>query len=136
MSQRRDELLKHDHEITERVFSAMAPQFSSAAGPSPAHVGRTRDVAEFWIDIGERKVDIRYWPLRGDDRRYLGTLETVQDVTAIRSSKASANCSTHRRNVGTVLRGGMSWLALPRVDPRRHNSRTGTCRAFRRISPR
>jgi DUF438 domain-containing protein len=42
-----------------------------------------RDVAEFWIDISERKVHVRYWPVRGEDGRYLGTLETVQDVTAI-----------------------------------------------------
>lgn len=42
-----------------------------------------RDGAEFWIDIGERKVHVRYWPVRGEDGRYLGTLETVQDVTAI-----------------------------------------------------
>jgi hypothetical protein len=42
-----------------------------------------RDVAEFWIDMNGRKVHIRYWPVRGDDGRYLGTLETVQDVAAI-----------------------------------------------------
>jgi hypothetical protein len=34
--------------------------------------------------MGGRKVHIRYWPVRGDDGRYLGTLETVQDVTSIR----------------------------------------------------
>jgi hypothetical protein len=45
----------------------------------------TRDVAEFWIDMGERKVHIRYWPVRSPDGRYLGTLETVQDVAAIRA---------------------------------------------------
>jgi hypothetical protein len=42
-------------------------------------------VAEFWIDIGERKVHIRYWPVRNAAGNYLGTLETVQDVTAIRA---------------------------------------------------
>jgi hypothetical protein len=43
-----------------------------------------RDVAEFWIDMNGRMVHIRYWPVRGSDGGYLGTLETVQDVTAIR----------------------------------------------------
>ena len=42
-----------------------------------------RDLAEFWIDMGGRKVHIRYCPVRSGDGRYLGTLETVQDVTAI-----------------------------------------------------
>jgi uncharacterized protein len=44
-----------------------------------------RDVAEFWIDMGNRKIHIRYWPVRSPQGRYLGTLEAVQDVTAIQS---------------------------------------------------
>jgi hypothetical protein len=43
----------------------------------------TRDVAEFWIDLGPRKVHIRYWPVRSPEGQYLGCMETVQDVTAI-----------------------------------------------------
>lgn len=43
----------------------------------------TRDVAEFWIDLGPRKVHIRYWPVRDPGGTYLGCMETVQDVTAI-----------------------------------------------------
>lgn len=42
-----------------------------------------REVAEFWIDMGPRKAHIRYWPVRARDGRYLGCLETVQDVTGI-----------------------------------------------------
>lgn len=42
-----------------------------------------REVAEFWIDMGPRKVHIRYWAVRDGAGRYLGCLETVQDVTAI-----------------------------------------------------
>ena len=44
-----------------------------------------RDVAEFWIDLGGKKVHIRYWPVRDTDGKYLGCLETVQDVTAIQA---------------------------------------------------
>lgn len=44
-----------------------------------------REVAEFWIDLGPKKVHIRYWPVRDPQGRYLGCLETVQDVTAIQS---------------------------------------------------
>ena len=43
-----------------------------------------RDVAEFWIRMGDRLVHIRYFPVRGRDGRYLGTLEVVQDVTDIK----------------------------------------------------
>lgn len=42
-----------------------------------------REVAEFWIDLGERKIHIRYFPVRSAAGEYLGTLETVQDITAI-----------------------------------------------------
>ena len=42
-----------------------------------------REVAEFWIDMGPRKVHIRYWPVRDRTGRYLGCLETVQDVAPI-----------------------------------------------------
>ena len=44
-----------------------------------------RDVAEFWIEMGPRFVHIRYWPVRDADGRYLGCLETVQDVAGIRA---------------------------------------------------
>jgi DUF438 domain-containing protein len=42
-----------------------------------------REVAEFWIDAGDKKVHIRYWPVRGADGEYLGCLETVQDIAHI-----------------------------------------------------
>jgi PAS domain S-box-containing protein len=45
----------------------------------------TREVAEFWIDMGEKKITIRYFPVRDPGGRYLGCLEVVQDVTHIRS---------------------------------------------------
>jgi len=43
-----------------------------------------RKVAEFWIEMGPRFVHIRYWPVRDEAGAYLGCLETVQDVAAIR----------------------------------------------------
>jgi DUF438 domain-containing protein len=42
-----------------------------------------RKVAEFWIEMGGRKVHIRYFPVRSPKGEYLGTLEVVQDITAI-----------------------------------------------------
>ena len=46
-----------------------------------------RDVAEFWIDLGGRKIHIRYFPVRGTLSSYLGCLEVVQDITAIQKLK-------------------------------------------------
>jgi DUF438 domain-containing protein len=46
-----------------------------------------RDVAEFWIDMGPRKVHIRYWPVRDEAGKYLGCLETVQDAAPIQKLK-------------------------------------------------
>jgi len=43
-----------------------------------------RDSAEFWINLGERKVYIRYFAVRNKTGRYLGTLEATQDITEIK----------------------------------------------------
>ncbi|MFO8176019.1 MAG: DUF438 domain-containing protein [Longimicrobiales bacterium] len=43
-----------------------------------------RDVAEFWIRMGERFIHIRYFAVRNPEEKYLGCLEVSQDVTAIR----------------------------------------------------
>jgi uncharacterized protein len=42
-----------------------------------------RDVAEFWLDMGPRKVHVRYFAVRSPEGEYLGTLETVQDIAPI-----------------------------------------------------
>jgi hypothetical protein len=43
-----------------------------------------RDSAEFWINLGERKVYIRYFAVRDKAGRYLGTLEATQDIAEIK----------------------------------------------------
>jgi len=43
----------------------------------------TREVAEFWIDMGGRKIHIRYFPVRSPQGEYLGCMEVVQDITAV-----------------------------------------------------
>ena len=40
-----------------------------------------RNVAEFWIDLGGRKIYIRYFAVRDKAGKYLGTLEVTQDIT-------------------------------------------------------
>jgi DUF438 domain-containing protein len=43
-----------------------------------------KDAAEFWITMGGRLVHIRYFAVRDENRRYLGTLEVTQDLTDIK----------------------------------------------------
>ena len=43
-----------------------------------------RDSAEFWINLGEKKVYIRYSAVRDKTGRYLGTLEATQDITEVK----------------------------------------------------
>jgi len=47
----------------------------------------TRDVAEFWIELGGKFIHIRYFAVRDKAGKYLGCLEVSQDVTGIRALK-------------------------------------------------
>jgi hypothetical protein len=44
----------------------------------------TRDIAEFWIQMGEMFVHIRYFALRDAEGTYRGTIEVTQDIADIR----------------------------------------------------
>lgn len=48
---------------------------------------KKRDVAEFWIDLGGRKIHIRYFAVRNKEGKYLGCLEVSQDITDIQKLK-------------------------------------------------
>ena len=43
-----------------------------------------RNVAEFWINLKDRQIYIRYFPVRDSRGKYLGTLEVSQDITDIK----------------------------------------------------
>jgi len=43
-----------------------------------------RDSAEFWINLNNRLIYIRYFAVRDKDGSYLGTLEVTQDITDIK----------------------------------------------------
>jgi uncharacterized protein len=45
----------------------------------------TKDVAEFWIEMGPRFIHIRYFAMRDAEGIYQGCLEVVQDATHVRS---------------------------------------------------
>ena len=42
-----------------------------------------RDAAEFWIDLNQRKIYIRYFVVRDKASKYLGVLEVTQDITDV-----------------------------------------------------
>ncbi len=44
----------------------------------------TKDVAEFWLEIGGKFIYIRYFAVRDKEGKYRGTLEVSQDITKIR----------------------------------------------------
>jgi len=46
-----------------------------------------RDFAEFWIDLKDRKIYIRYFAVRNPNGEYLGCLEVTQDITDIQRIK-------------------------------------------------
>lgn len=85
---------EHGEKIFGRTRGAIGMAVHNCHPPKSLHLvnqiladfkaGR-REVAEFWIDMNGRSVHIRYWPVRDREGRYLGTLETVQDVSAIRN---------------------------------------------------
>ncbi len=43
-----------------------------------------RDKAEFWINLNQRLIYIRYFPVRDQEGNYLGCLEVTQDITDIK----------------------------------------------------
>ena len=44
-----------------------------------------KSVAEFWIQIGDKFVNIRYFAVRDDQDKYFGTLEVSQEITHIKT---------------------------------------------------
>ncbi len=54
-----------------------------------------KDSAEFWINLGEREVYIRYFAVRDKVGRYLGTLEATQDITEIKKIKGEKRLLTY-----------------------------------------
>jgi len=43
-----------------------------------------KNVAEFWIQIEDKLIHIRYFAVRDKNGKYLGTMEVTQDITEIK----------------------------------------------------
>jgi len=46
-----------------------------------------RDVAEFWIQMNNRLIHIRYFAVRDKNGKYMGTMEATQDITDIKKNE-------------------------------------------------
>jgi PAS domain S-box-containing protein len=46
-----------------------------------------KDVAQFWINLDNHLVHIRFFAVRDNNGKYLGTMEVVQDITNIKELK-------------------------------------------------
>lgn len=44
----------------------------------------SKDVAEFWLQLGERYIYTRYFAVRDENGNYRGTVEVSQDITEIK----------------------------------------------------
>ena len=73
----------------------------------------TREVAEFWIEMGGRFLHIRYWPVRDPAGDYLGCLEIVQDVTGIRALTGRAAAARGGVGVAGCSRRSLAYCLLP-----------------------
>jgi len=49
----------------------------------------SKDVAEFWLELGGKFLHIRYFAIRDEQKVYQGCLEVMQDVTGIRALEGS-----------------------------------------------
>ena len=80
-----------DHRVFPRTNSVIGREVVNCHPPKSMHVVQkilddfrsgTRDSADFWIDLHEKKIYIRYYALR-ENEKYLGCLEVTQDITEI-----------------------------------------------------
>jgi len=44
-----------------------------------------KDVEDFWINMGDKFIYIRYFAVRDEAGKYMGTLEFTQNVSEIRA---------------------------------------------------
>lgn len=81
-----------DRRIFRRTPDVIGRKVQNCHPPKSVHVvqqilddfkSRKRDVAEFWINLHEHLIYIRYFAVRDNDGNYQGVLEVTQDITDI-----------------------------------------------------
>jgi hypothetical protein len=96
----KDDTVKYFSQGAERVFprtkSVIGRKVANCHPPASVHIveklvedfrtGR-KDSEDFWIDMGEKYVLIRYFAVRSDTGEYLGVLEVTQNIRPIQGIK-------------------------------------------------
>lgn len=84
---------KGEHRIFTRTKAVIGREVANCHPPGSVHMvdrivddfkSGKKDSEDFWIQMGERFVLIRFFAVRNEEGEYLGTLEYVQDVSPIR----------------------------------------------------
>ncbi len=80
--------------VFPRTLSVLGRNVSNCHPPASVHIveqivndfksGR-KDHEDFWIQMGEKLIHIRYFALRGSDGEYLGVAETTQDIAPLKA---------------------------------------------------
>lgn len=80
------------HRVFPRTNSVLGREVVNCHPPKSMHMVQqilddfragTRETADFWIDLGPKKIYIRYFALKDEAGMYLGCLEVTQDITEI-----------------------------------------------------
>lgn len=93
------------HRVFPRTKSVVGRQVVNCHPPKSMHIVQgilddfksgARDKADFWIELHEKFIYIRYFALRDDLNTYLGCLEVTQDVTEIRGLSGEQRLATKK----------------------------------------
>ena len=78
------------HRIFPRTKALIGRKVQNCHPPESVHIVNEiiesfkkgeKDIAEFWIDIRGKKIQINYYAVRDEDKTYRGVLEVSQDIT-------------------------------------------------------
>jgi PAS domain S-box-containing protein len=89
--------VRYFNKAKERVFprtkAIIGRKVQNCHPPKSVHVvnkviedlrGGRRGSADFWLDMNNRKIYIRYFPVKNNKGEYIGILEATQDITDIK----------------------------------------------------
>ncbi|UCC28117.1 MAG: DUF438 domain-containing protein [Candidatus Bathyarchaeota archaeon] len=93
----RDDTVRYFNKLGNRIFARtkaiVGRKVQQCHPPKSVHIvneivnsfkNGKENVAEFWIQQGARTIHIRYFPVRDQNGKYMGTLEVTQDITKLK----------------------------------------------------
>ncbi|HBT64753.1 MAG TPA: PAS domain S-box protein, partial [Ruminococcaceae bacterium] len=96
----KDDIVKYFSEGSERIFprtkAVIGRNVANCHPPASVHVvekivedfkSGTKDHEDFWINMGDKFVLIRYFAVRSESGEYLGVLEVTQNIKPIQEIK-------------------------------------------------